>query len=92
VDAVIDNLPTYLNGFGTTVLLLVVSGLAALVIGTIVAAMRISPVATLRVVATVYTEIVRNTPLTLVLIFCASFGGVTVEIPPCACRDSNLGP
>jgi len=71
VDAVIQNLPTYLNGFGTTVLLLVVSGLAALVIGTIVAAMRISPVATLRVVATVYTEIVRNTPLTLVLIFCA---------------------
>lgn len=71
MDAVIENLPTYLSGFGTTVLLLVVSGLAALVIGTIVAAMRISPVATLRTVATVYTEIVRNTPLTLVLIFCA---------------------
>jgi glutamate transport system permease protein len=71
VDAVIANLPTYLNGFTTTILLLVVSGLAALVIGTIVAAMRISPVATLRTVATVYTEVVRNTPLTLVLIFCA---------------------
>jgi len=71
VDAVFENLPTYLNGFSTTVLLLVISGLAALVMGTLVAAMRISPVATLRVVATVYTEIVRNTPLTLVLIFCA---------------------
>ncbi|HEU0181222.1 MAG TPA: ABC transporter permease subunit, partial [Agromyces mariniharenae] len=71
MDAVIDNLPTYLSGFGTTILLLLVSGLAALVIGTLVAAMRISPVATLRLVATVYTEIVRNTPLTLVLIFCA---------------------
>jgi glutamate transport system permease protein len=71
VDAVIANLPTYLNGFTTTILLLVVSGLAALVIGTIVAAMRISPVATLRTVATVYTEVVRNTPLTLVLIFSA---------------------
>lgn len=71
MDAVFENLPTYLNGFGTTVLLLIISGLAALVMGTIVAAMRISPVATLRVVATVYTEIVRNTPLTLVLIFCA---------------------
>jgi len=71
VDAVIDNLPTYLNGFGTTVLLLIVSGLSALVIGTIVAAMRISPVPSLRVFATVYTEIVRNTPLTLVLFFCA---------------------
>ena len=71
MDAVFENLPTYLNGFSTTVLLLVISGLAALVMGTLVAAMRISPVATLRVVATVYTEIVRNTPLTLVLIFCA---------------------
>jgi glutamate transport system permease protein len=71
VDVIIDNLPTYLNGFGTTILLLVVSGLAALVIGTLVAAMRISPVATLRTVATVYTEVVRNTPLTLVLIFSA---------------------
>jgi glutamate transport system permease protein len=71
VDVVIDNLPRYLEGFWTTILLLVVSGLVALVIGTIVAAMRISPVATLRGVATVYTEIVRNTPLTLVLIFTA---------------------
>lgn len=71
MDVVIDNLPRYLEGFGMTVLLLIVSGLAALVIGTIVAAMRISPVATLRGVATFYTEIVRNTPLTLVLIFTA---------------------
>lgn len=71
MDVVIDSLPVYFEGFGMTVLLLVVSGLAALVIGTIIAAMRISPVATLGGVATVYTEIVRNTPLTLVLFFCA---------------------
>ncbi|MCI2958347.1 amino acid ABC transporter permease [Agromyces atrinae] len=71
MDVVIDNLPRYLSGFQLTLLLLVVSGLAALVIGTLIAAMRISPVASLRGFATVYTEIVRNTPLTLVLIFCA---------------------
>ncbi|ANJ27410.1 amino acid ABC transporter permease [Agromyces aureus] len=71
MDVVIENLPRYLEGFTVTVLLLVVSGLAALVLGTIVAAMRISPVGTLRGVATVYTEIIRNTPLTLVLFFCA---------------------
>jgi glutamate transport system permease protein len=71
VDVVIDNLPRYFDGFRLTLLLLVVSGLAALVIGTIIAAMRISPVASLRGFATVYTELVRNTPLTLVLIFCA---------------------
>ena len=33
--------------------------------------MRISPVSSLRAFATVYTELVRNTPLTLVLFFCA---------------------
>ncbi|HEU4756167.1 MAG TPA: amino acid ABC transporter permease [Agromyces sp.] len=71
MDAVFDNMPLYLQGFGMTVMLLVVSGLAALVIGTLIAAMRISPVASLRGFATVYTELVRNTPLTLVLFFCA---------------------
>ena len=71
MDAVFDNMPLDLQGFGMTVMLLVVSGLAALVIGTLIAAMRISPVASLRGFATVYTELVRNTPLTLVLFFCA---------------------
>ncbi|MEL4320145.1 amino acid ABC transporter permease [Leifsonia sp. YIM 134122] len=71
MDVVIDNLPRYLDGFRLTLLLLAVSGIAALIIGTIIAAMRISPVTTLRGFATVYTELVRNTPLTLVLFFCA---------------------
>jgi glutamate transport system permease protein len=71
VDAVIEGLPLYLQGFSVTLLLLVVSGIAALIMGTLVAAMRISPVASLRGFATVYTELVRNTPLTLVLFFCA---------------------
>ena len=71
MDAVIDNLPTYLDGFRMTVLLLVASGISALILGTVIAAMRISPVSSLRAFATVYTELVRNTPLTLVLFFCA---------------------
>ena len=71
MDAVIDNLPTYFEGFRMTVLLLVASGISALVLGTVIAAMRISPVSSLRAFATVYTELVRNTPLTLVLFFCA---------------------
>ena len=70
MDAVIDNLPTFLNGFGKTLGLLALSGALALVLGVIVAAMRISPVASLRGFASFYTEIVRNTPLTLVLFFC----------------------
>jgi glutamate transport system permease protein len=71
MDAVIENLPRYLSGFSLTLLLLIVAGIAALIIGTLIAAMRISPVASLRGFATVYTELVRNTPLTLILFFCA---------------------
>lgn len=71
MDAIIENLPTFLNGFGTTLRLLLISGLGALALGTLVAALRISPIAALRGFATVYTEILRNTPLTLVLFFCA---------------------
>lgn len=71
MDAIIENLPRFVDAFLMTLRLLVVSGVAALIIGTLVAAMRISPVAALRGFATVYTEIVRNTPLMLVLFFCA---------------------
>ncbi|HWM16377.1 MAG TPA: amino acid ABC transporter permease, partial [Microbacterium sp.] len=50
---------------------LVVSGVAALILGTLIAAMRISPVASLRGFAAFWVEIARNTPLTLVFIFTA---------------------
>jgi len=66
VDAVIANLPVLLDGFRMTLLLLVVAGASALLLGTIVAIMRISPVPTLRWLATGYTELFRNIPLTLV--------------------------
>ncbi|MDO7881743.1 amino acid ABC transporter permease [Antiquaquibacter soli] len=71
MDAIIENLPRFVDGFLMTVRLLVVSGTGALAIGTLVAAMRISPIPALRGFATVYTEVLRNTPLTLVLFFCA---------------------
>lgn len=71
MDALIENWPAFVNGFLVTLRLLVVSGIGALILGTFVAAMRISPVPALRGFATVYTEVLRNTPLTLVLFFCA---------------------
>ncbi len=64
-------MPEFLEGFRVTLLLLAVSGVLALVLGTIIAAMRISPVPAMRVFAALYTEIARNTPLTLVFIFTA---------------------
>ena len=71
MDAVIEGLPLLIDGFLATLSLLGIAGISAFVIGSLVAAMRISPIASLRVLATVYTELVRNTPLTLVLFGCA---------------------
>ena len=72
MDAIIENLPLFLEGFRNTLGLLVLAGTGAIMLGLIIATMRISPVASFRGFATVYTEIVRNTPLTLVLFFCAT--------------------
>lgn len=64
-----DNIDPVLQGFYTTLLLLLVGGIGALVIGTLIATMRISPVASLRMFAAGYTELVRNIPLTLLFVF-----------------------
>ena len=71
MDAVIQFLPRILDGFLTTLALLAIAGVSSFVIGILVAAMRISPISPLRAFATVYTEIIRNTPLTLMLFGCA---------------------
>jgi glutamate transport system permease protein len=69
VDAVLDNLDTFRQGFVTTLALTVVSTVLALVLGTLLAAMRVSPVPTLRGAGATYVEVVRNTPLTVVFFF-----------------------
>lgn len=67
---IFDNLPLYFGAFLQTLSLLLLTTLFALPLGVVIAAMRISPVASLRVTATVYTELLRNTPLVLVFVFC----------------------
>ena len=59
-----------LQAFRTTIYLTLLSAFFALVIGTVVAVMRVSPVRVLQVIGTAYVNIVRNTPLTLVIVFC----------------------
>lgn len=61
------------EAFRTTIELTVLSGLGALVLGTLLAAMRLSPVPVLTWIASSYVNVVRNTPLTLIILFC-SFG------------------
>jgi glutamate transport system permease protein len=79
--------PVFLEGFRTTLLLLAVSGGLSLVLGTIIAAMRISPIGSLRLFAAVWTEVARNTPLTLVFfffIFVLPFLGLRLPFLPLA--------
>ena len=72
--------------FLATIRLSAMAGLLALILGTILAAMRVSPVPVMRAVATTYVNILRNTPLTLVLLFCGlglrDTLGVMAQAPP----------
>ena len=71
MQAIFENLPLWWQGMGMTLLLTGVVTLIGLPIGILLAGMRVSPVAALRVVAAVWTEVARNTPLTLVFFFTA---------------------
>ena len=59
-----------LDAFWTTIQLTVISAIGALILGTILAGMRVSPIPVARAVGTAYVTIFRNTPLTLIIIFC----------------------
>lgn len=61
------------EAFFTTIQLTVFSAIGALILGTALAAMRLAPVPMLNWIGTTYVNVVRNTPLTLVILFC-SFG------------------
>ncbi|MFI6998046.1 amino acid ABC transporter permease [Nocardia sp. NPDC050175] len=58
-----------LDAFWVTIKLTVLSAVGALILGTIVAALRVSPVPIARAVGTAYVTIFRNTPLTLIILF-----------------------
>jgi glutamate transport system permease protein len=61
------------EAFWTTIQLTVFSAVGALILGTLLAAMRLSPVPMMNWIGTTYVNVVRNTPLTLIILFC-SFG------------------
>ena len=69
MDAIVDNLDAYRQGFVTTLTLTVIASALALVLGTLLAAMRVSPIPTLRGAGTTYVAVVRNTPLTVLFFF-----------------------
>ncbi|MBS9531991.1 amino acid ABC transporter permease [Mycobacterium sp. M1] len=96
MNAVADYRWQIVEAFTTTIALAVCSAVGALILGTVLAAMRLGPVPVLRWLGTGYVHLVRNTPLTLLLLLC-SFGlaqtlGVTLVDPqsPTSIDDSNF--
>ncbi|GAA1443298.1 amino acid ABC transporter permease [Nocardiopsis tropica] len=70
MEAFLSNIDRVVDGFSWTVRLTLLSALFSFVLGILLTAMRVSPVPLLRAISTAYVEGVRNTPLTLVLLFC----------------------
>ncbi|NED56154.1 ABC transporter permease subunit, partial [Micromonospora aurantiaca] len=58
-------------GFWATIRLAAAASVLSLVIGTLLASFRVAPIPVLRAFGTGYVSVVRNTPLTLVLLMCS---------------------
>lgn len=73
MEAVTENLDLYWSGFLTSLGICLYAMVGSLLLGTVLAACRVSPVAPLRALGTGWVNTFRNTPLTLVL-FVFAFG------------------
>ncbi len=92
MEAVLDNFDLYLKGFGYAICLFLVSAVISLALGTLLAAARVGPIAVLRLFASSYVTLVRNTPLVIIFLFfqvgapkisdVLRFGWVDIHIGP----------
>ena len=73
MNVLIDKFDVFAGGFWLTLQICVLAAIGALILGAVVAVLRLSPVPPLRAVGTTYVNIFRNLPLTVVLFF-AAFG------------------
>jgi glutamate transport system permease protein len=77
-----DNSDIFVRAFKTTIELFLIGAIGALILGTLLGAMRVSPIPVLRAVGTTYVQLIRNTPLTLVfalLVFAVPKLGVNLD-------------
>jgi len=74
LDDLFSNFDLYLKAFGVTVALFAVSGVVSLLLGALLASLRVGPVAVLARAVSVYVTLVRNTPLLMIFIFMAVAG------------------
>jgi glutamate transport system permease protein len=81
-----------LGAFWLTIQLAFFSAIGSLILGTVVAVMRVSPVRVLELLGTWYVNIFRNTPLTLLMVF--SILGATfilgINLAPDSIDDNNF--
>jgi len=81
MDAFTDNWDIIWQPLVRTLEIVLIAGVMALVVGAVLAAMRVSPVGLARAIGTVYVYTVRNTPL-LVIMIIAAFGVPDLGIKP----------
>jgi len=71
VSPVFDNIDLFVDGFLTSLRIILFALAGALPLGVLIAACRVSPIPPLRAFGTFWVTTFRNTPLTVVLVFCA---------------------
>lgn len=76
--------------FWATIRLATMAGALSVLLGTVLAAMRVAPTSVLRTAGTVYVGIFRNTPLTLVLVFVGTGLSDTLQLKVSHNNDVNV--
>lgn len=69
MDAIWENRELIALAFSHTVLLFIFAGIGSMILGTILAGMRVGPIPVLRTAGALYVTLVRNTPLLVMLLF-----------------------
>src|SRR5919202_6312699 len=82
------NVDVYVTGFLWILKLTLGGAVGALVIGVLLAAMRVSPVPVLRGFGAAWVNTFRNTPLTLIIFFC--YFGLYTNLGVAPSDDLNL--
>jgi glutamate transport system permease protein len=68
MNVFIENSEQFFTAFGRTIEMMIMAGVLALVLGFALAALRVSPIPLGRLVGTAYVNLVRNTPLLLIML------------------------
>ncbi len=71
MDGIVENLDLFVDGYVGSLTVILAATVGSIVLGTVIAAFRVSPVPPLRAFGAFWVTTLRNTPLSVVLFFCA---------------------